>query len=114
MDIWQTLYERAKKEYAPQELNPFIYAHHVVCALETESGKIFTGFCIEGLCGTAALCAERTAALNMYVNSGETAIRRLIVFRDRPPFGGSSGMPAGSVGNFCCSWTEKTKTPRSW
>lgn len=109
MDIWQTLYEHAKKEYAPQELNPFIYAHHVVCALETESGKIFTGFCIEGLCGTAALCAERTAALNMYVNSGETAIRRLIVFRDRPPFGGSSGMPCGICREFLLQLDRKNK-----
>ena len=28
---------------------------------------------------------ERTAALNMYLQSGQTLVKRLIVFRDRPP-----------------------------
>ena len=46
------------------------------------------------------LCAERTAALNMYMNSGQTQIRRLIAFRDRPPFGGESGMPCGACREF--------------
>lgn len=46
--IWETLYEKAKTEYHPEEVSPFLYAHHVVCALESENGQIFTGFCIEG------------------------------------------------------------------
>lgn len=46
------------------------------------------------------LCAERVAALNMYVNSGETVIRRLIAFRDAPPSGGGSGMPCGACREF--------------
>lgn len=100
MDIWQTLCERAKEQYRPGELNPFLYVHHVVCAIETASGKIFTGFCVESCCGVLDLCAERVAALNMYVNSGETQIRRLVVFRDRPPFGGDSGMPCGACREF--------------
>ena len=36
MDIWETLYQRAKAEYHPEEVSPFVYAHHVVCALESE------------------------------------------------------------------------------
>ena len=46
------------------------------------------------------LCAERVAALNMYVNSGQTVVKRLIVFRDRPPYGGGSGMPCGACREF--------------
>ena len=93
MDIWEKLYLRAREAYHPEEVSPFVYAHHVVCALESAGGEIYTGFCIESCSGVLNLCAERVAALNMYVNSGETAVRRLIAFRDRAPFGGGSGMP---------------------
>ena len=65
MDIWEKLYLKAKREYHPGEVSPFLYAHHVVCALESENGEIFTGFCIEGCSGVMNLCAERVAALNM-------------------------------------------------
>ena len=34
MDIWEKLYDAARKEYHPTEVTPFVYAHHVVCALE--------------------------------------------------------------------------------
>lgn len=100
MDIWEKMYETAKAQYHPQEVTPFIYAHHVVCAVEAENGQIFTGFCLESCCGVLDLCAERVAALNMYVNSGQTAIKRLMVFRDRPPFGEGSGMPCGACREF--------------
>lgn len=100
MDIWETLYEKARGEYHPEDVTPFIHAHHVVCALESVDGRIYTGFCIESCCGVMDLCAERTAALNMYMNSGQTQIRRLIAFRDRPPFGGESGMPCGACREF--------------
>lgn len=85
MDIWQTLYEKAKSEYHPQEVSPFITAHHVACALEAENGDIYTGFCIEGCSGVINLCAERVAALNMYANSGQTVVKRIIAFMDTPP-----------------------------
>ena len=59
MDIWKKLYERAEKEYHPEDISPFIQAHHVVCALESEDGTIYTGFCIEACSGVMNLCAER-------------------------------------------------------
>lgn len=51
MDIWEKLYQRAEKEYHPEDVSPFIYAHHVVCALESEDGTIYTAFCIEACSG---------------------------------------------------------------
>ena len=98
MDIWEKLYLKAKEQYHPEEVSPFVYAHHVVCAVESENGEIFTGFCIEGCSGVMNLCAERVAALNMYVNSGQTVIKRLIAFRDEAPNGAieGSGMPCGA------------------
>ena len=91
MDIWEELYRQAKKEYHPEDVSPFVCAHHVVCALESADGTIYTGFCIESCSGVMNLCAERVAALNMYASSGQTRIRRLIAFRDKAPYGGGSG-----------------------
>ena len=99
MDIWEKLYMAAKEQYHPQDVSPFVYAHHVVCALETQSGDIFTGFCIEGASGVMNLCAERVAALNMYMNTGETKIKRMIAFRKDPPRS-NGGMPCGACREF--------------
>lgn len=109
MDIWEKLYLRAKEQYHPKAVSPFIYAHHVVCALESENGEIYTGFCIESCCGVLDLCAERTAALNMYMNSGQTVVKRLIVFRDKAPFGEGSGMPCGACREFFMQLNSKNE-----
>ena len=108
MDIWEKLYNAAKAEYHPEEVSPFIDAHHVVCAIEAENGEIYTGFCIEGASGVIALCAERIAALNMYMQSGQTVIKRLIAFRDNPPKG-EGGMPCGACREFLLQLSDKNK-----
>lgn len=102
MDIWEKLYERAKAEYHPTDVSPFVTAHHVVCAIEAENGDLFIGFCIEGCSGVMNLCAERVAALNMYISSGQTVIKRMIAFRDAPPCEmiEGSGMPCGACREF--------------
>jgi len=99
MDIWEEMYEKVKKEYHPEEISPFITAHHVVAAVQSESGKIFTGFCIEGASGVMNLCAERVAALNMYMNTRETKIIRMIACRNQPPKN-NGGMPCGACREF--------------
>jgi cytidine deaminase len=109
MDVWERLYEKANEQYHPKEVTPFIYAHHVVCAIEAENGEIFTGFCIESCCSVLDLCAERVAALNMYVNSGQTHIKRLIAFRDKAPSGGGSGMPCGACREFLYQLDDKNE-----
>ena len=43
MDIWEQLYLKAKEQYHPEDVSPFVYAHHVVCALECENGEISQG-----------------------------------------------------------------------
>lgn len=106
MDIWEKLYEKAKVEYHPEEVSPFVYAHHVVCAIEAENGEIYTGFCIESCSGVMNLCAERVAALNMYLSSGQTRVKRLIAFRDGAPSGGGSGMPCGACREFLYQLNE--------
>ena len=51
MDIWEKMYEEAQKLYDPHEVSDFVYANHVVAAVEAEDGQIFTGFYMEGTCG---------------------------------------------------------------
>lgn len=109
MDIWEKLYLKAKEEYHPQEVSPFIYAHHVVCALEAENGDIYTGFCIESCSGVMDLCAERIAALHMYMKSGQTVVKRMIAFRAQPPYGGGSGMPCGACREFFMQLNKKNE-----
>ena len=41
--------------------------------------KLYTGFGIEACSGVMNLCAERIAALNMYVNSGQKKMRRSVL-----------------------------------
>lgn len=108
MDIWQKMYEKAKKEYHPEDVSPFIHAHHVVCAIEAEDGKIYTGFCIESASGVMALCAERVACLNMYAQSGQTVVKKLIAFRDNPPKE-NGGMPCGACREFLLQLSSKNK-----
>lgn len=109
MDIWERLYLKAKELYCPTEVSPFVYARHVVCALESENGEIFTGFCIESCSGVMNLCAERVAALNMYMSSGQTVIKRLIAFRDKAPYGEGSGMPCGACREFLMQLSSENR-----
>lgn len=108
MDIWEKLYNAAKKEYHPEEVSPFIDAHHVVCAIEAENGEIYTGFCIEGASGVIALCAERVAGLNMYIQSEQTVVKRLIAFRNVLPKE-NGGMPCGACREFFLQLSDKNK-----
>ena len=99
MDIWEEMYLKAKDEYHPEEISPFLDAHHVVAAVQSaKTGKIYTGFCIEGASGVMNLCAERVAALNMYLNEHNLIVKRMIAFRDNPPKNG--GMPCGACREF--------------
>ena len=106
---WEKLYRKAKEQYHPEDVTPFIYAHHVVCALESENGEIYTGFCIESCSGVMNLCAERVAALNMYANSGQTVIKRMIAFRAEAPSGGGTGMPCGACREFLMQLSYQNK-----
>ena len=82
MDIWEKLYLKAKEQYHPEDVTPFVYAHHVVCALESENGEIFTGFCIESCSGVMNLCAPQVWEECIVGNSGQTVVKRMIAFRD--------------------------------
>ena len=51
--------------------------------------------------------AHNGASLNMYINTGKTKIKRLIVFRDNPPHNG--GMPCGACREFLMQLDKANK-----
>lgn len=108
-EIWEKLIEEAKKSYHPEEISPFITAHHVACAIEAENGEIYSGFCIEGASGAMALCAERTAWLNMYLHSGQKVAKRLVCYINGVPDGKGGWTPCGACREHFLQASDKNK-----
>lgn len=75
-NTWDTLYEAAKKVLNPREISQWVEAGGVAAAVETASGNIYTGVCVDTAC-TLGICAERNAIFHMITN-GESKIRRVI------------------------------------
>ena len=74
--IWNRLYSEAMKVINPCKISEWVEAGEVAAAVETASGNIYTGVCVDGAC-TLGICAERNAIFNMITN-GESEIRRVI------------------------------------
>ena len=74
--LWTTLSEAAKGVLNPRQMSPWMEAGGVGAAVESASGKIYVGVCVDTAC-TLGICAERNAIFNMITN-GESAIRRVI------------------------------------
>lgn len=74
--IWTALYEAAKGVLNPRQISQWMEAGGVSAAVESVSGKIYVGVCVDTAC-TLGICAERNAIFNMITN-GESAIRRVI------------------------------------
>lgn len=88
--IWTDLYNAAKAVQNDRKISDYISAGCVAAAIESESGKIYTGVCID-TCSTLGICAERNAIFNMITN-GENAIKRVAAILPD----GSSGAPCGA------------------
>lgn len=74
--IWNELYNAAKKVLNPHKVSSIIEAGGVSAAIETESGKIYVGVCVDSAC-SLGICAERNAIFNMITN-GESRIKRVV------------------------------------
>lgn len=73
---WRELYDAAKQVLKPREVSDFIEAGGVSAAVESVSGRIYVGVCVDTAC-TLGVCAERNAIFNMLTN-GENGIRCVI------------------------------------
>ncbi len=93
-NIWLEMYEAAKSVQNPREISNNMYAGSVAAAVQSKSGKIYTGVCVDTSC-TLGICAERNAMFNMITN-GENEIQRVIAIMSD----GTTGAPCGACREF--------------
>ena len=88
-ECWSRLYDAAKAVLNPRKISEWMEAGGVAAAIEAESGRIYTGVCVDSAC-TLGVCAERNAIFNMITN-GESRIKRVIAIgwdgKAMPPCG---------------------------
>ncbi len=89
-DIWNKLYNEAKRVLNPRKVSNMVDAGGVAAAIEAGSGKIYVGVCVDSAC-TLGVCAERNAIFNMITN-GESVIKRVIAVCGD----GKTGPPCGA------------------
>lgn len=70
------LFRYAKSVLKPRKLSEYADAGGVGAALLTESGKVYTGVCIDTAC-SMGFCAEHAAAAAM-VTAGESRIVKMV------------------------------------
>lgn len=88
--VWKEMYEAAKAVQNARKISEYVTAGEVSAAILSESGKIYTGICVD-TCSTLGICAERNAIFNMLTN-GETEIRKLLAILPD----GKTGAPCGA------------------
>jgi cytidine deaminase len=83
------LYEQAKSVIHPRKLSDYAEAGGVGAAILSESGKVYTGVCIDTAC-SMGFCAEHAAAAAM-ITAGESHVLKMIAVdwdgRILPPCG---------------------------
>ena len=89
-EIWSKLYDAAKAVQDAKKISDYVSAGEVSAAIESESGKIYTGVCID-TASTLGICAERNAIFNMITN-GEYRIKRVLAILPD----GKTGAPCGA------------------
>lgn len=88
--IWFEMYQAAKNVQNSRKISDYVEAGGVSAAILSESGKIYTGVCID-TCSTLGICAERNAVFNMITN-GEQRISKVIAIMPD----GKTGAPCGA------------------
>ena len=92
--IWRDLYEAARRVQYPREISERVSAGSVAAAVESTSGNIYTGVCVDTSC-TLGICAERNALFSMITN-GENEVRRVLAILPD----GTTGAPCGACREF--------------
>lgn len=93
MDIWEKLYNAARKVQNGRTISPFVDAGGVAAAILTKAGNVYVGVCID-TASSLGMCAERNAIANM-ITCGESRIDKVVAV-----------MPDGKVGMPCCACRE--------
>ena len=75
-EIWVQMHDAARAVQRPREVNDRVYAGGVAAAVQSTTGAIYTGVCVDTSC-TLGICAERSAILAM-LTAGDDGIRRVL------------------------------------
>lgn len=70
------LYKKAKSVINPRKISEYAEAGGVGAAILTESGRVYTGVCIDTAC-SMGFCAEHAAAAAM-ITAGESRVSKMI------------------------------------
>ncbi|BDB00178.1 cytidine deaminase family protein [Clostridium botulinum] len=90
------LYDIAKNTLNPRKISKNAYAGSVAAAILSESGKVYTGVCIDTPC-SMGFCAEH-AAIAAMITAGENRITKVVaVYED-----GTIIPPCGRCREFIC------------
>ena len=89
-DIWQDMLKAARAVQNGRAISRYAEAGGVAAAILGESGRIYTGVCVDTAC-TLGICAERNAIFNMITNGEHRISRVLAVMGD-----GRIGAPCGA------------------
>lgn len=84
------MYEAARAVQHDREISERISAGCVAAAVESTSGNIFVGICVDTSC-SLGICAERNAIFHM-ITCGEDEIRRVLAVMPD----GKAGAPCGA------------------
>ena len=89
-NVWKSLYDAAKSVQNQRKISDYVEAGGVAAAIQSESGRIYTGVCVDTAC-TLGICAERNAIFQMLTN-GEHRITRVLAVMPN----GKTGAPCGA------------------
>ena len=89
-NVWKTLYDAAKAVQNQRKISDYVEAGGVAAAIQSESGRIYTGVCVDTAC-TLGICAERNAIFQMLTH-GEHRITRVLAVMPN----GKTGAPCGA------------------
>ncbi len=93
MNIWDKLFEEAKKVQNERSVSPFMQAGGVGAAILTKAGNIYVGVNID-MCCSLGMCAERNAIANMITHGEHEVVKVLAIMQN------------GKVGPPCCACRE--------
>lgn len=88
--VWKEMYEAARSVRNGRAISDYVEAGGVAAAILSESGKIYTGVCVDTAC-TLGICAERNAIFHM-LTQGEHRISRVLAVMSS----GKTGAPCGA------------------
>ena len=88
--IWKEMYEAARSVRNGRAISDYVEAGGVAAAILSESGRIYTGVCVDTAC-TLGICAERNAIFHM-LTQGEHRISRVLAVMSS----GKTGAPCGA------------------